>query len=174
MAFFSDPRVRQLTEKTGSNRLEKLVQRIDSGIYERLRGKGSSPSWQKIQFTKPLEQVVMPKQIADRYVDGKFSCCKPDHGSSSKDTTAYFTEIHPRYPFLDREDFIQQVAGLNSKENTVVSALYHAVLALGSQFVDGGTFQPGFGIAWSLFQVALGAMADIILPKESLENLQVS
>lgn len=58
--------------------------------------------------------------------------------------------------------------------NPVFSGLYHSVLALGSQFLlGGGAFEPGKGRSWELFQVALSHMADIILPRESIENVQV-
>lgn len=53
------------------------------------------------------------------------------------------------------------------------SALYHAVLALGCQYHDGGAFDPGSGKAWKLFQVALGLVPDILVPKKALISLQV-
>lgn len=53
------------------------------------------------------------------------------------------------------------------------SALYHSVLALGCQCRDGGSFDPGKGRAWDLFQVSLGLLADILVPRGSLLGLQV-
>lgn len=53
---------------------------------------------------------------------------------------AYFDNIHPIYPFLDREDFEQALAsGGAHVEKTRFLALYYAVLALGSQV---STLQP--------------------------------
>lgn len=54
------------------------------------------------------------------------------------------------------------------------TALYYTVMALGCQYHEGGAFDPGSGKAWKLFQVALGLVSDIIAPKATLTNLQVS
>ncbi|KAK2611976.1 hypothetical protein QQS21_001941 [Conoideocrella luteorostrata] len=157
LAFFSDPQVEQLTQQIGSDRLKNLIHKIETMIAERLRGRDSS-SWTRIHFTKPRQPVTIPKETAHRYIN------------------AYFKYIHPIYPFLDRDEFTSRAlvysGSVNTLEDATFSALYHAVLALGSQYIDGGTFQPGQGITWSLYQTALGHVADIIVPKESLENLQ--
>jgi hypothetical protein len=90
---------------------------------------------------------------------------------------AYFVNLHPIFPFLNREQFERQAFDpdlLESLEtNPSFSALYHAILALGSQYYRGGSFEPGSGIAWELFQVSLGHVSEIIVPKESIENVQV-
>lgn len=81
------------------------------------------------------------------------------------------------YPFLDREDFEARALGPYLDEalsfDPAFSALYHGVLALGSQFVDGGSFEPGPGRAWRLFRVSLGSLSDVLAPPVSLVNLQV-
>ena len=88
----------------------------------------------------------------------------------------YFKRIHPMYPFLDRQSFEETAFSTNlaqTLETTpAFSALYHAVLALGCQYHDGGSFDPGKGKAWKFFQMSLGLMADILVPRESLLNLQ--
>ncbi|KAL6364247.1 hypothetical protein LRP88_02164 [Fusarium phalaenopsidis] len=94
-----------------------------------------------------------------------------------KVSNAYFTRVHPLHPFLDRQQFQDQVSspGLNQLliDNPAFSALYHAVMALGSQYCQEGSFEPGVGKAWELFQVSLGHMADLIAPRESFESLQI-
>jgi hypothetical protein len=74
------------------------------------------------------------------------------------------------YPFLDQLDFRNRALGPNIREllkaNPAFSALYHTVLALGCQYHEGGTWELGKGEAWKLFQVALGLIADILLPRE--------
>ncbi|KAG5982364.1 hypothetical protein E4U55_001994 [Claviceps digitariae] len=157
LAFFSDPQVDQLTQKIGSDRLKTLIHKIDTLIKERVRGRASS-TWTRIHFTKPQQQVVIYKDVADRYID------------------AYFKFVHPVYPFLDRDEFTSRTVShddaSSAPEDKTFSALYYSVLALGSQYVDGGTFQPGQGVTWNLFQTALGYVADVIVPKETLINLQ--
>ena len=90
---------------------------------------------------------------------------------------AYFHQLHPIYPFLDRKDFEDKAFGpdnsIYSDSSYAFSALYHAVLALGCQYHDGGAFDPGSGKAWKLFQVALGLVPDILVRREALISLQV-
>ena len=82
------------------------------------------------------------------------------------------------YPFLNQGDFKERALGPNVQEllnaNPAFAALYHTVLALGCQYHDGGTWEPGKGEAWKHFQVALGLIVDILLPREQLTALQVS
>jgi hypothetical protein len=82
------------------------------------------------------------------------------------------------YPFLDRKVFEQKAFGAQLPNhlatNLAFSALYHTVLALGCQYTEGGSFDPGKGKAWKPFQVALGLISDVLLPSESLLNVQVS
>ena len=93
-------------------------------------------------------------------------------------TLAYFSQVNPQYPFLEYNDFIKDTTRSDLSAylaaSPAFSALYHTVLALGCQYTDGGSFDPGKGKAWKLFQVALGLMADVLLPPESLTNVQVS
>lgn len=84
---------------------------------------------------------------------------------------------HSVYPFLDRRDF-EEKASLKElsqvlEDSPPFSALYHTVLALGCQYHGGGSFEPGVGTSWQLFQVALGLFPDIIIPKETLLSVQV-
>lgn len=57
--------------------------------------------------------------------------------------------------------------------NPAFSALYHTILAIGSQFFQHGSFVPHVGLAWELFQVSLGKLPDILAPPVTLVNLQV-
>ncbi|KAE8331069.1 cytochrome P450 [Aspergillus sergii] len=91
-------------------------------------------------------------------------------------SVVYFKRIHPMYPFLDRQSFEETAFSATlaqTLESTpAFSALYHAVLALGCQYHDGGSFDPGKGKAWKFFQMSLGLMVDILVPRESLLSLQ--
>lgn len=90
---------------------------------------------------------------------------------------AYFTDLHPVYPFLDRDEFEAEASSPDLEDglsqNPAFSALYHSILALGSHLLQGGSFQAGEGRSWELFQVAQSHMTDIILPHESIESVQV-
>ncbi|KKA16524.1 Fungal specific transcription factor [Rasamsonia emersonii CBS 393.64] len=104
---------------------------------------------------------------------------EPAYGDDwlSSEFKAYFEQVHPVYPFLDRASFEQKVFGQAFSPSSVTdpawSALYHAVLAIGCQYNDGGSFDPGNGQAWSLFEIALSHFQDILMTKGSLTAVQV-
>ncbi|KAE8354945.1 fungal-specific transcription factor domain-containing protein [Aspergillus coremiiformis] len=157
LAFFSDRKIQSLTQKLGNTRLNELVDCIEAAIECRVTARGV-PSISPVTFKKPLSSIRISKEQMQVYVD------------------VYFTRIHPMYPFLHRQSF-EETAFASSlpqtlESNPAFSALYHAVLALGCQYHDGGTFDPGKGKAWKFFQMSLGLMADMLVPRESLLNLQ--
>jgi hypothetical protein len=153
-----------------------LVDHIESVIEGRVTAQGV-PSVSPVTFKKPTSSTHISKEAARGYVDGCPPCKIFVYGFSDF-ALVYFQRIHPMYPFLDRQSFEEAAfdTGLSRtlESNAAFSALYHAVLALGCQYRDGGTFDPGKGKAWRFFQVSLGLMADILVPRESLLNLQVS
>jgi hypothetical protein len=91
---------------------------------------------------------------------------------------AYFTHVHPLYPFLDRKNFEEKAFSTEQVQHAQgsphFSALYHAVLALGCQYEDGRTYDPAEGMAWKLYQTSLGLLSDILVPREALVDVQVS
>lgn len=78
---------------------------------------------------------------------------------------------------MDRQSFEAKVCNPQLPQllstSAPFSALYHTVLALGCQYQEGGTFDPGQGKAWKLFQISLGLFPDVLVPRESLINVQV-
>ncbi|KAB8264315.1 fungal-specific transcription factor domain-containing protein [Aspergillus pseudonomiae] len=157
LAFFSDMKIQSLTQKLGNSRLKELVDGIEAIIEGRVTAQGAT-TISPVTFKKPLSSTRISGGLTRVYVD------------------VYFKRIHPMYPFLDRQSFEETAFSTNlaqTLETTpAFSALYHAVLALGCQYHDGGSFDPGKGKAWKFFQMSLGLMADILVPRESLLNLQ--
>ncbi|CAG9952318.1 unnamed protein product [Clonostachys rosea f. rosea IK726] len=157
LAFFSEQKVTSLTQKIGNTRLQDIVKKLDDYIASRL-GLTDEPIWPPINFDKPEQK--------DR----------PTPNETRSYIQAYFINLHPVYPFLDQEEFESQAFSPNLdellKQSPAFSALYHSILALGSQYLQFGTFEPGNGRSWEYFQVALGHMSDIILPRESIESVQ--
>ncbi|KAI8649618.1 Fungal-trans domain-containing protein [Fusarium keratoplasticum] len=156
-AFFSEQRVNSLTDRLKTPRLRELIETLDDLIVERLSVKNNS-RWSPIHFRKPTHTAPLSSEEVHLFVQ------------------AYFTRVHPLHPFLDRQQFQDQVLspGLDQLliDSPAFSALYHAVMALGSQYCQEGSFEPGVGKAWELFQMSLGHMADLIAPRESFESLQ--
>ncbi|KLJ09245.1 hypothetical protein EMPG_15334 [Blastomyces silverae] len=157
LAFFSEQKVASLNQKISNSRVQDVVQRLDDFILNRL-GIPDASSWPPINFHKPVKTERITPEEATGYIQ------------------AFFVNLHPVYPFLDREEFEAQAFDPNLTtvlhHNPVFSALYHCVLALGSQFLGCGTFEPGKGRSWELFQVAISHMSDIIIPRESIESVQ--
>ncbi|KAB8273783.1 cytochrome P450 [Aspergillus minisclerotigenes] len=120
---------------------------------------------QKLENTRLKELVDSIEAVIEDRVTAR--------GATS---VVYFKRIHPMYPFLDRQSFEETAFSATlaqTLESTpAFSALYHAVLALGCQYHDGGSFDPGKGKAWKFFQMSLGLMIDILVPRESLLSLQ--
>lgn len=79
---------------------------------------------------------------------------------------------------LDKESFQREASGPGLQQllstSPPFSALYHTVLALGCQYEEGGAFDPGKGKSWRLFQIALGLISDILVPRETIVHVQVS
>ncbi|KAL1853347.1 hypothetical protein Plec18170_005344 [Paecilomyces lecythidis] len=120
------------------------------------------PSGSIIKFKGPSSAVQIPPESAASYIRGYYP--------------SYFEHVHPLYPFLDRQSFEAQVFNTNLQQllstSAPFSALYHTVLALGCQYQEGGTFDPGQGKAWKLFQISLGLFPDVLVPRETLVNVQ--
>jgi hypothetical protein len=165
-------------------RLRDLIETLDDLIVERLSVKNNS-RWKPIHFRKPTHTAPLSSEEVHLFVQGELQIIPhwpallASTGTPTRlnITKAYFTRVHPLHPFLDRQQFQDQVSspGLDQLliDNPAFSALYHAVMALGSQYCQEGSFEPGVGKAWELFQVSLGHMADLIAPRESFESLQV-
>ncbi|KAH9214474.1 fungal-specific transcription factor domain-containing protein [Leptodontidium sp. 2 PMI_412] len=157
LAFFSEQRIASITERLGHNRLRENIESLATVIHTRMN-RTVNGSNSVISFNRPSSPVQISDESAKLYIK------------------AYFNHVHPVYPFIDRADFEVQALGTCRdqllKSSTAFSALYHSILALGCQYQDGGTFDPGKGTAWQLYQVSLGLLTDILVPKESLVNMQ--
>ncbi|QGA14992.1 hypothetical protein EYB26_002648 [Talaromyces marneffei] len=162
LAFFSESRIRSLTGRIGHDRLRELIETIGSVINARLNRKDEDTKtmfrFSPITFKGPSTPVEVAPEAARVYIE------------------AYFKHVHPIHPFLDRAEFEQKALSYDLlhhlSSNAAFSALYHTVLAMGAQYTEGGSFEAGQGKPWKLYQVALGLFSDILLPRESLVNLQ--
>ncbi|KAL3256621.1 hypothetical protein ABHI18_007455 [Aspergillus niger] len=157
LAFFTERRINSLSHRLGNDRLRELVEAIESVIRSRLLAEGPS-AISLVTFGKPSDTENVPLDKTRLYVN------------------TYFHQLHPIYPFLNRKQFEDKVFGPNLSEalasSCAFSALYHTILALGCQYHEGGAFDPGNGKAWKLFQVSLGLVSDILIPREALMSLQ--
>jgi hypothetical protein len=81
------------------------------------------------------------------------------------DCVAYFKHIDPIHPFLDRQQFesvaLSSCLGEKLANDKSWSAIFYAVLALGSQYHDGGCYQPTKSESWRFFATALAIFPDL-------------
>lgn len=95
---------------------------------------------------------------------------------SNPPKTAYFDHVHPVYPFLDRIQFEaasrSPQLGQRLISDKAWSALFYTVLALGSQYHDGGSYQPAENIAWRFFSTALALFPDLLITRATLVAVQ--
>jgi hypothetical protein len=92
------------------------------------------------------------------------------------DCVAYFKHIDPIHPFLDRQQFesvaLSSCLGEKLANDKSWSALFYAVLALGSQYHDGGSYQPTKSESWRFFATALAIFPDLLITRTTLNTVQ--
>ncbi|CEJ61020.1 hypothetical protein PMG11_09566 [Penicillium brasilianum] len=157
MSFFSDLRLNDLSARLGHDALKSLVAQISGMVKSRVevlhRNLGPSSIWNQSGDVPRLS----PQR--ERHL-----------------INIYFENIHPLYPFLDRDEFETRASASTSEaghtNELAWTALYHTVLALGCEFDDGGSFTPGEDEAWGLFKVALSLYPRILLLNTDLLEVQ--
>lgn len=173
LAFFSESRIRSVSERLGHNKLNELIDMIGAAINARMNRGANSGAM--IRFKSPSTPEHTSPEAAARYIQGIVSLIRL--AGLVLTLEAYFDQVHPLYPFLERKDFEEKAFSSQLPDylaaSPAFSALYHTVLALGCQYIEGGSFEPGKGKAWKLYQTSLGLFSDVLLPKEDLTNLQV-
>ncbi|OHW89626.1 fungal specific transcription factor domain-containing protein [Colletotrichum incanum] len=155
LTFFSDSRLLSLSMRLRNQKVNELVGRISTVVNGRLR-----PADPMTTTTRKMQQ---PKSVTDR-------------GRVALYIRLYFDHVHPMLPFLDRPSFESAISSPNFpkvlESSKPWTCLYHAVLALGSQYADGGTFEPGKGESWRLFSVSLSGFSDLLLLPDSITTMQ--
>ncbi|KIW26107.1 uncharacterized protein PV07_09234 [Cladophialophora immunda] len=157
LSLFSDNDIRTISHKLSNTRFGDLIESFSDSINKRL-GRKANESYPKVTFKVQAEPLQLSLEQRTQYV------------------RAYFDHIHPIFPFLVEEDFAQQV--LNNRHQEFLEqgspflVLYHAVLAIGSQYTGYGAFEPGKGPSWQIFQVALNHLQELIGFKPCLESVQ--
>jgi hypothetical protein len=159
LAVFSETRLRLISQRLGHHQVRELREKISG--YLDLRANRGKPS-----FVYPL-----------RWNDGPTTSVEISKEDAAAYIKAYFAFVHPLYPFLDRSDFEARAfapALANVlQEQPSFSVLYHTILALGCQYVRDWSFDPGKGRVWQLYQVSQRLIPHVLLPPDSLTNLQV-
>ncbi|KAJ5982946.1 hypothetical protein N7481_005045, partial [Penicillium waksmanii] len=89
----------------------------------------------------------------------------------------YFETVHPIYPFLCPSEFQRQASSSDLSNllatDKAFAALYYAIVAIGCQHNEGGSYEAGIGEAWSYFGRSMSHFQDLILARGSLPAVQV-
>ncbi|EXJ89901.1 hypothetical protein A1O3_02968 [Capronia epimyces CBS 606.96] len=146
-----------LSTRLQNTKVNDLVKRVADVISHRLRSSPHSVNG-SILARSHDQEILVDRDTAAVYVK------------------AYFDRVHPFYPFLDQSDFESALVDPDLPRrlstNKAFSALYHSVLALGSQYCGYGSFEPGKSRSWQLFSVALALFPDLLTLPDSLLTLQ--
>ncbi|CAK7212947.1 hypothetical protein SBRCBS47491_001636 [Sporothrix bragantina] len=194
LTYFTESRLASLSGRLRNHKVDDLVHRINSHIWQRLRRPTDAPN----VFDTP--DAPDAQDVPNK---SPFSSSNPIHVEPELEAAyiqIYFERAHPLCPFLDRTAFEARALRENDASRTTKeikenapkkawSVLYYSVLAIGCAYMDSSTsttananarpssrhcFEPGKSTAWRLFaQGALAHFADLhILPEDSLLTLQ--
>ncbi|PYH35343.1 fungal specific transcription factor domain-containing protein [Aspergillus neoniger CBS 115656] len=121
---------------------------------------------------------VPSRDIIDGHISG--TCALTDLfyslAGNNNPLAAYFDSIHPIYPFLCPDTFRARVASQDLVQSLgtdkVWAALFYAIVAIGCQNNEGGSFDTGVGEAWSYFERSLSCFQDLLFGRGSLTAVQ--
>ncbi|KAJ2893941.1 Fungal Zn2-Cys6 binuclear cluster domain-containing protein [Zalerion maritima] len=156
LTFFSEPRLSSISTQLGNQRVNELLHRITHAIRSRM---------------KPSDPISVA-------ISGAESSPRPDTAAAKSYVKSFFQDVYPTFPFLNRAEFEAKIVSASETQQQVsqspaFSALYYTILALGCHCQqDGGSFEPGHGLAWQHFSVALRLFPQLSTLPDSLVLLQ--
>ncbi|KAI2860831.1 transcriptional regulator family: Fungal Specific TF [Aspergillus niger] len=159
ISFFPERRVRAISQRLGHNRLDQLLDEIRAVVATKVKNTCAIPQSyiQRHLGTGKIEEVPS-RDIIDGHI------------------SAYFDAVHPIYPFLCPNTFRERAASQELVQSLgtdkVWAALFYAILAIGCQNNEGGSYDTGVGEAWSYFERSLSCFQDLLFGRGSLTAVQ--
>lgn len=99
-----------------------------------------------------------------------------NQGVLTKDI-AYFVDVWPLYPFINRQKFEDAVSSPHFQDavqhDLALAALYRTVISLGILCTEGGSFAPMEGPAWKVFASVMRSFHKVLLARKTLLLAQV-
>ncbi|OAG37332.1 hypothetical protein AYO21_08409 [Fonsecaea monophora] len=130
---------------------------MSDSINKRLH-RTPNKTYPKVRFSEQSTQLQLTREERSEYIK------------------CYFDFVHPVFPFLVQKEFEEQASDpeldLVLEQDAPFFVLYHAVLAIGSQYKGHGSFDAGRGRSWHLFQAALGRFHELKGPRLGLVTIQ--
>ncbi|PYH42889.1 fungal specific transcription factor domain-containing protein [Aspergillus saccharolyticus JOP 1030-1] len=159
ISFFPAKRVKAINERLGHNRLDQLLEEIRTMVATKIKAACSIPQ----------SYIQRRHSLSQRH---EF----PDWASIQAHISAYFEAVHPLYPFLSPDTFRQKAAAEDLSQALATdqawAALFYAVVAIGCQNNEGGSFDVGVGEAWQYFERSLSYFPDLLFGRGSLTSVQ--
>ncbi|GLA03107.1 hypothetical protein AnigIFM60653_002704 [Aspergillus niger] len=179
ISFFPERRVRAISQRLGHNRLDQLLDEIRAVVATKVKNTCAIPQSyiQRHLGTGKIEEVPS-RDIIDGHISG--TCALTARPYSLADIynplAAYFDAVHPIYPFLCPNTFRARAASQELVQSLgtdkVWAALFYAILAIGCQNNEGGSYDTGVGEAWSYFERSLSCFQDLLFGRGSLTAVQ--
>ncbi|KIV97399.1 hypothetical protein PV10_01154 [Exophiala mesophila] len=153
LAFFSENNLAELARRLGHDRVRILLHEL--GASSRAN---QATSISRVVKTQPFDATTVLQPLTNEmratYID------------------AFFAEIYPIYPFLDKQAFQDAALGPLATEklrnDKSWALLYCTILSLGILAREQGSFQPMQGSSWKLFSYILGSFCDVLFARKSL------
>jgi hypothetical protein len=149
LAFFSEKKINTLSELLGNDALRRLIEALEGIIETRLLVRsGTSLTMSPVTFMKPSRVEEVPLQphmsmVGSSSLGCELLCLYVNYSILPK------FALYVQYPFLNQRDFKERALAPSVQKllnaNPAFATLYHTVLALGSQYHEGGTWEPGKG-----------------------------
>ncbi|RHZ57996.1 uncharacterized protein CDV56_105302 [Aspergillus thermomutatus] len=162
ISFFPANRVRSISQRLRNCRLEQLLDTIRDVLAAKIKSSNA---------------VSETNLLRERRRDSDCSPGEPSYEKMKSYIETYLHAVHPLCPFLCPGSFKRSVEALDLERNLATdkpwAALYYAVVAIGCQYNDGGSFEPGQGEAWFYFAKSTSFYQDIILSKACLTSVQM-
>ncbi|KAF7587764.1 hypothetical protein BBP40_006724 [Aspergillus hancockii] len=161
ISFFPANRVRAISQKLGNHRLERLLEAIRDVVAAKMKTSIAVP---EVDLSPEEAQGV--------------ECVSEGttHELMNSHIQTFFQTVHPLFPFLCPQMFKQKASAPDLSQGLAMdktwAGLYYAVVAIGCQYGDGGSFEAGQGEAWSYFEKSVSFYQDIVLSKACLISVQ--
>ncbi|KAL4812201.1 fungal-specific transcription factor domain-containing protein [Aspergillus spinulosporus] len=161
ISFFPAKRVHDISRELGHNRLEHLLEAIRAVIAARL--KSASP----LVTSGVAGDTGLGAENMHRLVKGP---------AVEEYISTYMELVHPFFPFLCSKGFQERAAAPSLIQDLAASkswaCLYYAVVAVGCQYCDGGSYEARGGTSWAYFEQAMSYSKDLHYPRISLTSVQ--
>ncbi|GJP94091.1 fungal-specific transcription factor [Aspergillus niger] len=179
ISFFPERRVRAISQRLGHNRLDQLLDEIRAVVATKVKNTCAIPQSyiQRHLGTGKIEEVPS-RDIIDGHISGTCVLIARSYSLADKynPLAAYFDTVHPIYPFLCPNTFRARATSQELVQSLgtdkVWAALFYAILAIGCQNNEGGSYDTGVGEAWSYFERSLSCFQDLLFGRGSLTAVQ--